>query len=133
MPLTDTAIKAVKPAEKPIKLTDEKGLFLLVHPNGSRYWRMRYRFAGKEKLLALGVYPDVALKRARERRDEARALLSEGVDPGLVKQVQKLRQRQLADDSLEAIAREWFDRHLADKSANHRDKVVRRLERDVFP
>ncbi len=133
MPLTDTAIKAAKPGAKPIKLTDEKGLFLLVHPNGSRYWRMRYRFAGKEKLLALGVYPDVALKRAREKRDEARALLSEGVDPGLVKQVQKLRQRQLADDSLEAIAREWFDRHLADKSANHRDKVVRRLERDVFP
>lgn len=75
----------------------------------------------------------MALKRARDKRDEARALLAEGVDPGMAKLAQKLRQRQLADDSREAIAREWFERRLADKSANHRDKVVRRLERDVFP
>lgn len=133
MPLTDTAIKNTKPGETAAKLTDEKGLYLLVHPNGSRYWRMRYRFAGKEKLLALGVYPDVGLKRAREKRDEARALLAEGIDPTLARQAEKLRQQQVAAESFEAVACEWFDRHLTRKAASHRDKVVRRLERDVFP
>ncbi len=133
MPLTDTTIRNTKPGEKAVKLTDEKGLYLLVHPNGSRYWRWRYRFAGKEKLLALGVYPDVALKRAREKRDEARALLAGGTDPGAARQTEKLRQHQLAAESFEAVAREWFERHLASKAESHRDKVTRRLERDVFP
>ncbi|WP_287865006.1 integrase arm-type DNA-binding domain-containing protein [Achromobacter sp.] len=133
MPLTDTAVRNAKPAEKPRKLSDEKGLYLLIQPAGGRYWRMDYRVCGKRKTLALGVYPDVKLAGARERRDTARAQLADGIDPGAAKQTAKLRQRQLADDSLEAIAREWFARHLADKSANHRDKVVRRLERDVFP
>jgi integrase len=133
MPLTDTAIKNTKPREKPVKLADEKGLYLLIHPNGSRYWRMRYRFAGREKLLSLGIYPDVPLKRAREKRDEARGQLAGGVDPGMVRQTEKLRQHQLAAESFEAVAREWFAQHLASKAPSHRDKVTRRLERDVFP
>ena len=131
--LTDTAIRKAKPAAKPVKLADERGLYLLLHPNGGRYWRVKYRFAGKERLLALGTYPDVPLASARKRRDEARELLAAGVDPGAAKQAEKLRQRQAAADSLEAVAREWFDRHLSTKAASHRDKVVRRLERDVFP
>ena len=80
MPLTDTAVRNAKPGDKPIKLSDEKGLFLLLIPNGSKYWRMKHRFEGKEKLLALGVYPDISLKDARERRDEARELVECGVD-----------------------------------------------------
>ena len=131
--LTDIAIKKSKPGAKPIKLADERGLYLLLHPNGGRYWRLKYRFAGKERLLALGTYPDVPLASARKKRDAAREMLAAGVDPGAAKQVEKLRQQQAAADSLEAVAREWFERHLSTKAASHRDKVVRRLERDVFP
>ena len=82
--LTGADIQGAKPRPKPYKLADGKGLYLLVHPNGSRYWRLKYRLAGREKLLALGVFPDVALATARERRDEARRLLAEHVDPMLI-------------------------------------------------
>jgi hypothetical protein len=82
MPLTDTAIRNAKPGDKPRKLADERGLFILVTPKGGKWWRLKYRFGDKEKLLALGVYPDVGLKDARARRDEARKLLAEGIDPG---------------------------------------------------
>ncbi len=82
MPLSDTAVSSAKPTDKPYKLSDEKGLHLLVHPNGSKYWRLKYRFNGKEKTLSLGVYPDVGLKDARERRDDARKLLANDIDPG---------------------------------------------------
>jgi hypothetical protein len=80
--LTDTEIRKAKPQDKPFKLADERGLFMLVHPNGGKYWRMDYRFGEKRKTLALGVYPDVSLAKARERRDEARRLIADGVDPG---------------------------------------------------
>ena len=83
MALTDTAVRNAKPGDKPIKLFDGGGLFLYITPAGKRYWRLKYRFAGKEKLLALGVYPKVGLKEARERRDEARRLLGERVDPSV--------------------------------------------------
>ncbi|MDD4906647.1 MAG: Arm DNA-binding domain-containing protein, partial [Methylobacter tundripaludum] len=83
MPLSDTTIKNAKPnADKAYKLPDEKGMYLLVNLNGSKYFRLKYRFGGKEKVLALGVYPDTGLKQAREKRDEARKLLAEGIDPG---------------------------------------------------
>ncbi len=78
--LSDVKIRNAKPQEKPYKLTDEKGLYVLAHPNGSKYWRLKYRFLGNEKTLALGVYPDVGLKDARERRDEARRLIANGID-----------------------------------------------------
>ena len=133
MPLTDTAIRNARPAERQYKLGDEKGLFLLIHPNGSKYWRLKYRFLGAEKVLALGVYPEVSLKLARDRRDEARAHLADGRDPGAVKQAEKARAYALAADSFEVVARDWIERHLSTKAASHRDKVVRRLERDVFP
>ncbi len=82
MALTDTAIRNAKPAQKPIKLTDERGLYLLLKPNGSRWWRFDYRYGGKRKTLSMGVYPDVSLKDARNRRDEARKLLAFDADPG---------------------------------------------------
>ncbi len=104
MPLSDTAIRQAKAAPRPIKLFDERGLFLLLNPSGSRYWRFKYRIDGKEKLLALGVYPDVSLKLARDRRDEARRLVANGVDPGAKRQAEKLSKT----DTFEAIAREWL-------------------------
>jgi integrase len=135
MPLTDTAIRNAKPADKPVRLADAGGLYIEISPAGGKLWRFKYRFLGAEKRLALGAYPGVTLADARKRRDDAKAMLAEKPprDPGAVKQAEKLRQRQAAADSLEAVAREWFERHLANKAASHRDKVVRRLERDVFP
>jgi integrase len=104
MPLTETTIRHVKTAMRAIKLFDERGLFLLVQPTGSRCWRFKYRFNGKEKLLALGVYPDVPLKLARDRRDEARRLVADGIDPSAKRQAEKLSR----SDTFEAIAREWL-------------------------
>lgn len=133
MALTDAAIRNAKPVEKPRKLSDGKGLFLLVTPSGGKLWRLKYRYAGREKLLALGQWPEVSLKDARRMCNEARALLAQAIDPGEVRKAQKARQRQLAEDTFEAVAREWFERHLATKAPGHRDKVIRRLEKEVFP
>lgn len=90
MALTDAKIRAAKPTDKAYKLTDGAGMFLLVHPNGSRYWRLRYRILGKEKTLALGVYPEVSLSEARTKRDEARKLISEGLTLANRKELKKL-------------------------------------------
>lgn len=89
MALTATAVKQAQPAEKPQKLFDGGGLFLFVTPEGGKYWRLKYRFGGREKKLALGVYPEVTLETARERRDEARTLLTEGIDPGEIRKQQR--------------------------------------------
>ena len=104
MPLTDTAVKAAKPAAKGYKLFDERGLYLLVKPNGGRLWHLKYRVDGREKVLSLGVYPDLSLAKARERRDEARGLLTQQIDPGARKKAQRLAQA----DTFESIAREWL-------------------------
>ncbi len=133
MPLTDTAIRSAKPQEKAYKLPDEKGLFLLVHPNGSKYWRQKYRYGGKEKVLAHGVYPDIGLKDARERRDAARKLLANDIDPGENKKVQKAAKVERAANSFEVIAREWFAKHSPGWAPGHSDKIIKRLENDVFP
>ena len=132
MPLSDPAIKKAKPEAKPYKLTDEKGLFLLVNAAG-KYWRLAYRFGGKQKTLALGVYPDVPLTRAREKRDEARKLIADGIDPGEFRKATKTQQTERAANSFEAVAREWYSKHAPGWAASHADKIIRRLERDVFP
>jgi integrase len=106
MPLTDIAARSAKPREKPYKVADERGLFLLVKPSGGRLWRFKYRFGGKEKKLALGVYPDVGLKQARERRDHARQLLAEGLDPGVERKRQQLSRMAAAESSFDAIGKE---------------------------
>lgn len=133
MPLTDTAIKNAKPGAKPVKLSDEKGLFLLVAPAGGKWWRLKYRFESKEKLLSLGTYPDVSLKDARQRRDDARKLLANGVDPGSIKKAQKAAKTALAANSFEIVAREWFDKHAPNWKENHSSKIIRRLKVDIFP
>lgn len=133
MPLTDAEIRKTKAEEKPVKLSDEKGLFLLIQPNGAKYWRHKYRYGGKEKLLAHGVYPEVSLKEARERRDEARRLLAQGVDPAAAKQAAKLARTIASENSFEAVAREWFAKHEPTWAKGHADKVIYRLEKDAFP
>ncbi len=133
MPLTDTAIRAAKSAAKPVKLSDEKGLYLEVAPTGGKWWRLKYRFGGKEKRISLGVYPDVGLKLARERRDEARRLLADGIDPGEHRKAHKSARADASANSFEAVAREWFTKMLPTWSPDHADKIIKRFERDVFP
>jgi len=110
MALTDTAIKAAKHGPKPIKLFDERGLFLLLQPNGGKLWRLKYRILGKEKKLSLGVYPDVSLKEARNRRDAARTLLANGADPASVKREQIQSARRNAANTFKAIADEFIEK-----------------------
>ncbi len=133
MPLTDTAIRRAKPEAKPRKLFDERGLFLLLSQNGGKWWRFKYRFGGKEKQLSLGVYPDVSLKDARDRRDEARKLVANGIDPSDKRKAQKAMQDGVAGNSFEVVAREWYSKHSTNWSAGHGDRILRRLEIDVFP
>lgn len=133
MALTDTAIRSAKPSSKPAKLTDEKGLFLLVTPKGGKWWRLKYRFDNKEKMLSLGVYPEVGLKDARARRDEARKLLANGIDPSENRKAQKAVRTEQAANSFEAVAREWFAKYSPGWAKGHADKIIRRLERDIFP
>jgi integrase len=133
MALTDAAIRNLKPTDKPTKNYDEKGLFLLVTPTGGKWWRLKYRFDGKEKLLSLGVYPDVSLKAARERRDDARRLLTNGVDPAAHRKVGKASRLDRAANSFEVVAREWFAKMASTWVPSHSERIIRRLERDVFP
>lgn len=100
---------------------------------GGKWWRLKYRFGGKEKRLSLGVYPDVGLKEARDRRDEACKLLAKGVDPSIERKVQKAATIERAANSFEAVAREWFARQAPGWAASHSDKIMGRLEKDVFP
>lgn len=129
MKLTGSQVANAKAKEKPYKMADGGGLFLLVNPNGSRYWRMKYRWQGREKLLSIGVYPDVSLKLARAKRDEARRNLASEIDPSALKQAEK----QAGRDSFEAVAREWFGKHSPNWAESHSSKVIGRLEKDVFP
>jgi hypothetical protein len=133
MLLTDTALRNAKPGDKPKKLFDDSGLYLEVAPSGGKWWRLKYRFEGKEKRLSLGVYPEVSLKDARERRDEASKLLANGIDPSENRRAKKAAREARAANSFEVVAREWFAKHAPNWSATHSDRIIRRLERDIFP
>lgn len=133
MALSDTTIRNAKPSDKAIKLTDGGGLYLLLKPNGSRWWRLDYRYGGKRKTLSMGVYPDVGLKDARNRRDEARKLLASDVDPGENRKAVKAAKTERATNSFEAITREWFAKYSATWNSSHGDRTIRRFERDIFP
>ncbi len=132
MSLTDTAIRNAKPREKQYKLSDEKGMYLLVNKVG-KYFRLDYRFGGKRKTLALGVYPEVKLAAAREKRDEARSLIANGVDPVLYKKETKTMQKEQAVNSFEAISREWHTGKKHIWTEGHANKILRSLELNVFP
>ncbi len=133
MKLNDVAVRKAKPEAKAFRMADGGGMYLEVTPTGSKYWRLAYRFGGKQKTLALGVYPDVSLALARERRDDARKLLANDVDPGIHKQQAKRSIKENAANSFEAIAREWFAKNQHTWAESHAEKIISRLERDVFP
>lgn len=133
MPLTDTAIKKAKTDVRPVKLSDEKGLYLLVTPTGSKLWRWKYRLDGKEKVMALGAYPDVSLAQAREAMGNARKLLANGTDPMAQRKVDKVARQLSAENSFAAVARLWWEHWKSTRSASHTEYVLRRLEADVFP
>lgn len=133
MPLSDTAIRKLKPAEKDYKKFDEKGLYLLVTSKGHKRWRFKYRFRGKEKLLALGVYPDVSLKLARDRRDLARQQVADDIDPGKARQAARMDNIERQSNSFEVIAREWYLSRESTWAPSHAKRIIRGLEKDVFP
>ncbi|MGD0168967.1 MAG: integrase arm-type DNA-binding domain-containing protein, partial [Smithella sp.] len=132
MPLNEVKIRNAKPKAKFYKLTDSEGLYLHVTETGTKLWRFRYRFSGKEKLLALGKYPGISLLDARQKRDEARRQLAHGVDPGAVRKAQKQAKVE-ETETVEVIAREWHEKFKSTWTEGHADKLMRCLERDVFP
>jgi len=133
MSLTDAKIRNAKPQAKPYKITDGEGMFLLVAPSGSKYWRLKYHFAGKEKLLAMGVYPEVSLGDARERRAQARKALAAGNDPGEAKKEAKRLSVLKSENAFEVVAREWYQQRKHQWAASSAKVVLMHLERHVFP
>lgn len=133
MSLTDVAIRNSKPGDKPIRLSDGAGLYLLLMPNGSRWWRMDYRFEGTRKTLSMGVYPDITLKDARARRDDARKLVANGIDPSENRKAQKAARADSVANSFEVVAREWFAKFAPSWVESHASRIMQRLERDLFP
>jgi len=131
--LTDPRVKNAKPKERAYKLSDGAGMYLHVMPNGGRYWRLKYRFGGKEKTLALGVYPDVSLARARKKRQAARELLDDGKDPSLAKKEAKRQEIMRANNTFEGVAREWHEQQSHRWTERHANKVMSSLERNIFP
>ncbi|HGM6989149.1 tyrosine-type recombinase/integrase [Serratia marcescens] len=133
MKLTARQVDTAKPKEKPYKLSDGGGLYLEVAPNGSRYWRMKYRINGKEKRLSFGVYPIVSLAVARDEREKAKRVLAAGGDPGEVKKAEKLAQKLSIENTFEAIAREWHKSKADRWSLRYRDEIIDTFEKDIFP
>lgn len=133
MALNDVALRKASPRDKAYKLYDEAGLFIQVTPAGGKWWRFKYRYLGKEKLLSLGTYPDVSLAKARERREEARKLLAQDIDPGENRKAAKQSKQTNSANSFEVLCREWAALHMADKSESHQQRTLRRLEVYLFP
>jgi hypothetical protein len=133
MPLTDTRIRNSKTKSKPYKLSDGGGMFLLVTPDGARYWRLDYRFAGKRRTLALGIYPIVSLSNARSRREDARALLAKEIDPSVAKKATKRAAKLANENTFEALAREWLENRRKRLTPRYLALLLARLEADVFP
>jgi len=133
MPLSDTAIRAAKPASKAFKLADERGLYLVVTPAGGKLWRFDYRLNGTRKTLAIGQYPEISLKDARGRLEEARRLLANGEDPAIIKQAQKAAKHERSANSFEIVARRWHKKNVSKWTSSYASKMIQLLERDIFP
>jgi integrase len=133
MPLTNTQISKCKPKQQPYKLSDSGGMFLLVHPNGSKYWRLKYRLHGKEKTLALGVYPDVSLAQARENRDTAKKEIKNGTDPVLKRRDEKHLALLKSENTFEAVTKEWHSQQKNKWTTDHAERVFKSLEDEAFP
>lgn len=133
MPLTDLQARKAKPAERDYKLADGLGLTLIVRTNGSKLWRFRYRFAGREKMLSLGSYPDIGISEARGKRDLAREQLRKGEDPSLNRRRSAIAARLSAGHTFESVARDWHELQKSRWTAVHCQDVLHSLERDIFP
>lgn len=133
MPLSDVFVKKLKPSSKPLRIFDGGGLYLEVAQSGGKLWRFKYRYMGKEKRLSLGVYPDVSIAQARDGRDAARKLLAQDIDPGEHRKVQQAGKAERASNSFEVVGREWVAKYAPHWALSHADKVIKRLENDVFP
>lgn len=131
--LTELECRKAALKDKPYRLFDGGGLYLEIHPSGAKYWRLKYRYAGKEKRIAIGVYPTVTAKQAREKAQAEKRKLSDGRDPLAERKAEKLIAREAAENSFEAIAREWLIRRAPSLSQKHVDKVLGRLEKNLFP
>jgi integrase len=131
--LTELAVRKAKPGDRPVRLFDGGGMYLEVQPSGSKWWRHKFRFGGKEKLLSLGVYPETSLAEARRRRQEARDLLARGIDPSVVRKAQRTARTTPVADSFEAVAREWLAAKSSGWSADHATRTLLRMENNVFP
>lgn len=133
MALTDVVVRKAEVRAKPYRISDSRGLYIEIHPNGSKYWRLKYRYYGKEKRLAIGVYPNVSLKQARLATDDAKKQLELDVDPSLAKRIKKVERQVAIDNDLESIAREWHQRQAKTWSEGYSNKVLRSLEHNLFP
>ncbi len=133
MKLTDTACKTAKPKGNPYKKADGGGLYLLIKPDGAKYWRMKYYFLNKEKLLSIGVYPTVSLADARGIREKAKKMIAAGVDPSYAKKDTKQKALRDALNTFEVVAREWHDNQSAQWCDKHSENILHRLEKDIFP
>ncbi len=132
MTLNIAQIKNLKPKDKSFKKFDEKGLYIEVTTKGSKHWRFKYSFAGKEKRLTMGSYPEISLKEARDKRDEARKQIRDGLDPSHEKKMVKLRQSIDAENSFETVARNWHNNQSQSWTQRHADTVIKNLEKDIF-
>jgi len=132
-PLTDIQPRTAKPKEKPYKLADGGGLFLLINPAGAKYWRMAYRFGGVQRLLAFGKYPDISLADARKARTASRSQINAGIDPAQTKRIEKVNKTTANANTFEAVAREWHTNKLETWQPLTAKNVLHRLEKDVFP
>jgi integrase len=133
MPLSDVAIRKIKPTDRVQRVFDEKGMYLEVSPAGGKWWRLKYRFLGKEKRISLGTYPDTTLAAAREKRDAARRQLAAGIDPGEHRKETRQATVERASNSFEVIAREWVSKRSKVWGESHRTKTIAWLEKDLFP
>jgi len=135
MALTDIQAKKAQPKDKAYKLTDGSGMYLQVTPKGGKWWRFKYLFEGKEKLLSLGTYPDISLAEARNRRHDARTLVAKGIDPSADRKATKEKKAELSANSFEVVAMEWHKNQVSNKawSEDHAATIKTRLEKDVFP
>ncbi|AMG98905.1 MAG: tyrosine-type recombinase/integrase [Enterobacter asburiae] len=133
MALTDVKVRNAKPTDKPYKLTDGEGMHLMVHPNGSKYWRLQYRFDGKQKMLALGIYPEISLSEARQRRDEAKRQVANAIDPSEQKKVEKQARKATVENTFKAIALEWHEYKRPNWSKGYAEDIMEAFENDIFP
>ncbi|MDI7273519.1 tyrosine-type recombinase/integrase, partial [Cronobacter dublinensis] len=133
MALTDIQVKRARPQDKPYTLNDGQGLSLLINPDGSKGWHFRFRFAGKARLMSFGSYDLVSLAEAREKRDNARKQVANGIDPVEERKAFKLAQKISTDNSFESVSREWHSTKADRWTIAYREEIIKTFEQDVFP